>query len=106
MGFTFVGKSSIGTMNEDEVVEEAFRYTKLLAQAGRMLASECADPRLSLSFLESTLLQGERPTLQLRAAWCGPLTCSSAYCIPWQCACWTHSRGTGCCHVSTVVWPG
>ena len=65
MGFTFVGKSSIGTMNEDEVVEEAFRYTKLLARAGRTLASERADPRLSLSFLGSTLPQGERLTLQL-----------------------------------------
>ena len=65
MGFTFVGKSSIGTMNKDKVAEEVFRYTKLLAQAGRMLASECVDLRLSFSFLELTLLQGERLTLQL-----------------------------------------
>ena len=106
MGFTFVGKSSIGTMNEDEVVEEAFRYTKLLARAGRTLATECVDPRLSLSFLELTLPQGERLTLQLQAAQHGPLTHSSAYCIPWQCACWTCGRGTGCCHVGTVIWPG
>ena len=106
MGFTFVGKSSIGTMNEDEVVEDMFRYTKLLARAGRTLASERADPRLSLSFLESTLPQGERPTLQLRAVQCRPLTHLSAYCIPQQHAYWTHSRGTGCCHVSAVVQPG
>ena len=106
MGFTFVGKSSIGTMNEDEVVEEAFRYTKLLARAGRMLASEHANLRLSLSFLESTLPQGERLTLQLQAAWHRPLTRSSAYRIPWQHAYWTRSRGTGCCCVGTVVRPG
>ena len=105
MGFTFVGKSSIGTMNEDEVVEEAFRYTKLLARAGRTLASERADPRLSLSFLESTLPQGERLTLQLRAARRGPLTRSSAYRIPRQRAYWIRSRGTGCCHVGAVVRP-
>ena len=106
MGFTFVGKSLIRTMNEDEVVEEVFRYTKLLAQAGRMLASEHADLRLSLSFLELTLPQGERPTLQLRAVQRRPLTHSSAYCILRQRAYWTHSRGTGCCCVSTVVQPG
>ena len=71
-----------------------------------MLASEHADLRLSLSFLELTLPQGERPTLQLRAARRGPLTCSSAYRIPQQRAYWTRSRGTGCCCISAVVWPG
>ena len=104
MGFTFVGKSSIGTMNEDEVGEEVFRYTKLLAQAGRMLASECVDLRLSFSFLELTLLQGERLTLQLQAVWHGPLTHLSAYCIPQQCAYWICSIGTGCCHIGAVIW--
>ena len=59
MGFALIGSRLIGMINEDEEVEEAFKYTTLLAREGRTLASECADLRLSFSFLESTLPQRE-----------------------------------------------